>query len=65
VATLANDYLPPRPARAPERVDPSVEECIEKNIHGKGYDSLAPRDARRKLLRLQVKADCEARVPTR
>jgi hypothetical protein len=31
------------------------------NLRGAGYDELAGRDARRKLRRLQVKADCQAR----
>ncbi len=54
-----------RPARIAARAEPSVEECIEKNIHDKEYDSLATRDTRRKLRRLQVKADCEQRLVAR
>ena len=55
----------PRPARIAAKAEPSVEECIERNIHGKEYDSLNPRDARRKLRRLQVKADCEQQLAAR
>jgi hypothetical protein len=58
-ASTANVFAPPRPSRIQEKPSASVEACIEKNIHGADYDSLAPRDARRKLRRLQVKADCE------
>jgi hypothetical protein len=56
---------PPRPARIAARAEPSIEECIDRNIHDKAFDSLSPRDARRKLRRLQVKADCESRLAAR
>jgi hypothetical protein len=42
-----------------------VEACIEKKIHGKEFDALAPRDARRRLRKLQVKAECEERLAGR
>lgn len=61
----SSDFLPPRPVRVVAKTDPAVEECIEKNIHGKEFDSLSPRDARRKLRRLQVKDDCEERLAGR
>jgi hypothetical protein len=48
-----------------EETAPSVQACVDQNVHGKEYDSLAPRDARRKLLRLQVKAECEQRLAAR
>jgi hypothetical protein len=48
-----------------EETPPSVQTCIEQNIHGKEYDSLPPRDSRRKLRRLQVKAECEERLAAR
>jgi phage baseplate assembly protein W len=51
--------------RTPERIDPAVEECIERNVHDEKFESLGRRDARRKLRRLEVKADCEARVAAR
>jgi hypothetical protein len=56
---------PPRPARIAAKAEPSIEECIERSIHDKAYDSLNPRDARRKLRRLQVKADCEQQLASR
>ena len=56
---------PSRPARIAARAEPSIEECIERNIHDKEYDSMNPRDARRKLRRLQVKADCEQQLASR
>lgn len=56
---------PPQPARIAARAAPSIEACIEQNIHDKEFDGLAPRDARRKLRRLQVKADCESRLAAR
>ena len=59
------DFLPPKLPRVVEETVPSVQACIEQNIHGKAYDSLAPRDARRKLRRLQVKAECEERLAAR
>jgi hypothetical protein len=52
------------PARTPEPEpppDPGLEACIVQGLQGPGYDGLDPRDARRRLRRLQVKADCEAR----
>ena len=55
----------PRPARIAARASVSVEECIERNIHDKEYDAMNPRDARRKLRRLQVKADCESSLAAR
>jgi len=59
------DFLPPKLPRAVEQIAPSVQTCIEKNVHGKEYDSLPPRDARRKLRRLQVKAECEEQLAAR
>ncbi len=56
---------PPRPARIAAKAEPSIEECIERNIHDKEYDSMNPRDARRRLRRLQVKADCEQQLAAR
>lgn len=56
---------PPQPARIAARAEPSIEECIERSIHDKEYDSMNPRDARRKLRRLQVKADCEQQLASR
>lgn len=56
---------PPQPARIAAKAEPSIEECIERSIHDKEYDSLNPRDARRKLRRLQVKADCEQQLAAR
>ena len=56
---------PPRPARIAARASVSVEECIERNIYDKEYDAMNPRDARRKLRRLQVKADCESSLAAR
>ena len=56
---------PPQPARIAARAEPSIEECIERNIHDKEYDSMNPRDARRKLRRLQVKEDCEQKLAAR
>ncbi len=55
----------PRPPRIAARAEPSIEDCIERNIHGKEYDALNPRDARRKLRRLQVQADCEQQLAAR
>jgi hypothetical protein len=55
----------PRLPRPVETTSATVEECIAKNIHGKGYDSLAERDTRRRLIRLQVKADCEQQLAAR
>jgi hypothetical protein len=48
-----------------ERTEPSVLECIEKKVHAKDFDSMAPRDPRRKLRRLQVKAECEEQLAAR
>jgi len=59
------DFLPPKLPRVVEETAPSVQACVDQNVHGKEYDSLAPRDARRKLLRLQVKAECEQRLAAR
>ena len=56
---------PPQPARIAARAEPSIEACIERNIHDEAFDSLSPRDARRKLRRLQVKADCEQQLASR
>ena len=56
---------PPQPARIAAKASPSIEECIERNIHDKEYDAMNPRDARRKLRRLQVKADCEQQLASR
>lgn len=64
-APVGNGFLAPKSQAVVEQADPSVQACIEQNIHGKAYDSLAPRDARRKLRRLQVKAECEQRLATR
>ena len=67
--TTSPAVLPPLPPVGPPRIaakaSPSIEECIEKNIHDKAYDSMHPRDTRRKLRRLQVKADCEDRLAAR
>ncbi|MGA8893471.1 MAG: hypothetical protein WB493_18065 [Anaeromyxobacteraceae bacterium] len=65
VASLASDYLPPPSVRAPERTDPAVEACVERNLHDERYESLGKRDARRKLRRLEVKAACEQQVAAR
>jgi hypothetical protein len=62
---VATAPLPVRRSRAATRIEPSVEECIQQNIHDKDFDSLAPRDARRRLRTLQVKADCEERLAAR
>jgi hypothetical protein len=59
------NFVPPRPPTPVEKPSAPVEACIEKNIHGADYDNLAPRDARRKLRRLQVKADCEEQLAAR
>lgn len=64
-ASTANVLAPSRPSRIPEKPSALVEACIEKNIHGADYDALAPRDTRRKLRRLQVKADCEQQLAAR
>jgi HD superfamily phosphodiesterase len=56
---------PDRPARIAAKAEPSVERCIEKNIHSPAYDRMDPRDTRRKLRRLQVKADCEQQFASR
>jgi hypothetical protein len=55
----------PRPARIAAKAIPSVEECIERRIHDEAYDAMNPRDARRKLRRLEVKAECEQQVAAR
>lgn len=47
---------PPAPSAEALR----IEACVERGAHGPGYDELAPRDARRKLRRLQLRAECEA-----
>lgn len=39
-----------------------VNDCVEENLRGPGYDDLHPRDARRRLFKLQVQARCEERV---
>jgi hypothetical protein len=64
-APVVNDFVPPRPPRVVEKTDPDVAACIEQRIHAKEYDSLAPRDARRKLRRLQLKAECEEQLASR
>ncbi len=56
---------PERPARIAARASPSIERCIEERIHTPEFDRMGPRDARRKLVRLQVKADCEERLAAR
>ncbi len=56
---------PARPARIAAKASPSIEECIERTIHDKEYDSMNPRDARRRLRRLQVMADCEQQLAAR
>ena len=56
---------PERPARIAARAAPSVERCIEERIHSPEFDRMSPRDARRRLVRLQVKADCEERLAAR
>lgn len=56
---------PARPARIAAKASPSIEECVERNIHDKEYDSMNPRDARRRLRRLQVMADCEQQLAAR
>ncbi len=64
-APVVNDFLPPKPPRVVEKTDPDVAACIEQRLHGKEYDALAPRDARRKLRRLQLKAECEQQLASR
>lgn len=64
-APAGTGFLPPRPLQVRVTSDPVVEACIEKKVHGKEFDSLPPRDARRKLRRLQVKAECEERLAGR
>jgi hypothetical protein len=49
-------------ARAPTEAERRLAECIEAGVHGPGYDELAPRDARRKLKRLEAKAACEEQL---
>jgi hypothetical protein len=53
-----------RPAApgAPSEPERLVAECIERGVRGPGHDELNARDARRKLRRLQVKAECEAQL---
>jgi hypothetical protein len=55
--SVVSAAMPPR--RPPPPRDPTVEACIEERIHTPDYDALAARDTRRKLRRLQVKAECE------
>jgi hypothetical protein len=55
----------PRPARIAARAERLIEDCIERNIHDEKYESMNPRDTRRKLRRLQVKADCEQQLAAR
>ncbi len=64
-ASVASAPVPARAPRAAAKADPSIEDCIERNIHGKEYDAMNPRDARRKLRRLQVKVDCEQKLAAR
>jgi hypothetical protein len=47
---------------APPRLAPEVSACIERSARGPGYDDLDPRDARRRLRRLQAKASCEQQL---
>jgi len=58
-APVLNTVVPPRSVQVVEKPSASVEACIEQNIHAPDYDGMNPRDSRRKLRRLQVKADCE------
>ncbi len=64
-ALVGSGFLPPRPPQVRASADPMVEACIEKKVQGKEFDSLAPRDARRRLRRLQVKSECEERLAGR
>lgn len=36
-----------------------LEACVAGRLRGPGYDDLAARDTRRKLRRLQARAECE------
>lgn len=56
LALAAQQARLPAPA-APERGE--VRECVERRLHGPGYDDLPSRDARRRLRRLQAQAECE------
>jgi hypothetical protein len=55
----------PRAARIAARASPSVEECIEQTVHDAAYDAMGPRDARRKLRRLEAKTACEQQLAAR
>lgn len=55
----------PRTPRIAAKAIPTVEECIERNVHDAAYDAMGPRDARRKLRRLEAKAACEQQVAAR
>lgn len=56
---------PVRPARIGARAEPSIERCIENAVRSPDYDRMDPRDSRRRLRRLQVKADCEEQLASR
>jgi hypothetical protein len=64
-APAGNGFLPPKALAVVEKPAPAVAECIEKRIHSKAYDALSPRDARRKLRRLQLQAECEEQLAAR
>jgi hypothetical protein len=56
---------PARPARIGAKAEPSIEKCIENAVRSTDHDRMDPRDSRRRLRRLQVKADCEQQLASR